>query len=237
MRRIAGLVVGLMMLSTGALFAQEASPLRTISVSGTVEAEVAPDRIIWKISLKDFDKDLREAMKRNDEKMESMVALREKLQIDEGDFETGHMSIRREYERGQYGSQGAFRHFVVTRSVTIRQRQLERFDEYLDTFVSSAEMEVHFGFESTRIHEVRAETRLEAIKAAKEKAGAMADAAGAKLGRVLTINEHPEDGSRIDSVSNVAVPTNSPSVDVASGRFVPGAIKVQVTVYATFELK
>ena len=30
---------------------------------------------------------------------------------------------------------------------------------------------------------------------------------------------------------------STPPVDVASDKFVPGAIKVQVTVYATFELE
>ncbi len=97
-------------------------------------------------------------------------------------METGHVSIRREYERGQYGYRGAFRHFVVSRSVTVRQRDLERFDEYLDALVSCAEMEVDFSFESSRIHAVRAETRLKAVMAARDKAAAMAGIVGAKLG-------------------------------------------------------
>lgn len=212
-------------------------PARTISVSGTVEAKTAPDRIVWRISLRDTDQNLREAKNRNDEKAKAVVALREKLGIGKGDLETGHVSVRREYERDQHGRQGDFKHFVVSRSVTIRQRDLKRFDEFLDSFVSSAEMEVYFNFESSRIHEVRAETRLKAMQAAKDKAEAMARAVGAKRGRVLTINEHAP-GQRWQSPgSNMGYVHSTPPVDLATDTFVPGAVDVRVTVYVTFELQ
>ena len=45
-------------------------------------------------------------------------------------------------------------------------------------------------YESSRIQDIRVEARLKALRAAKEKAAAMVEALGAKLGRVLTINEH-----------------------------------------------
>jgi len=237
MKCIVNVVMGLVLVLGGPSFAEEIDPPRTISVSGTVDAKTAPDQVVWRISLTDFDKDLLAAKKRNDAKIESVLALRQKLAIPEGDMETGHVSIRREYERGQYGHRGAFRHFVVSRSVTVRQTDLERFDEYLDAFVSCAEMEVDFSFESSRIHAVRAEARLKAVMAARDKAAAMAGIVGAKLGQVLAIDEHPEGGARFDLASNSAVPGIQPSVDVASGRFIPGAINVRVTVYATFELK
>jgi len=236
MKCIVNVVVGLMLVLGGPLLAEEVEPPRTISVSGTVAAKTAPDQVVWRISLSDFDKDLRAAKKRNDAKIESVLALREKLAIPKGDMETGHVSIRREYERGQYGHRGAFKHFAVSRSVTVRQSDLERFDEYLDAFVSCGEMEVNFSFESSKIHAVRAEARLKAVMAAKDKAAAMAGMVGAKLGQVLTIDEHPQGGARFNPASNSALPMSQPSVDVASGKFIPGAINVRVTVYATFEL-
>ena len=60
---------------------------------------------------------------------------------------------------------------------------------------------------------------------------------GAKLGRVLMINERAKDGGWQNSASNTAFIESTPPVDVATDKFVPGAIKVQVTVYATFELE
>ncbi|MDP6357972.1 MAG: SIMPL domain-containing protein, partial [Planctomycetota bacterium] len=89
--------------------------VRSISVTGTVETKTAPDLIVWRVSLTDTGKDLRAAKATNDEKVRSVIALREKLGIEEGDLETGHLSIRREYERGQHGYRKQFRHFVITR--------------------------------------------------------------------------------------------------------------------------
>ena len=170
--------------------------------------------------------------------MKAVVGLREKLGIGDGDLETGHVSVRREYERGERGERGDFKHFLVTRGVTIRQRDLKRLDEYLDALVSSAEMEVSFSFTISRLHEVRAETRLKALREARKKAAAMASAAGAKLGKVLTINEHrPGRGSQFAESNNQSYFHISPTVDLSSDKFVPGPINVRVSVYATFALE
>ena len=237
MKRITALMLGLMILVSNVAQAQEDKPIRSISVSGTVETKTAPDQIVWRISLTDTDMDMRKAKVLNDDRIKSVVALRQKLGVNDGDFETGSVSIRRDYERDQMGRRGEFKGFVVSRGVTIRQRDLKRFDEFLDSLVSSTDMEVSFSFESSNIQEVRAETRLKALQAAKDKATAMAGIVGAKLGRVLTINEHAPGDGRQSFASNSAFVQSTPSVDLATDKFVPGAIPVQVTVYATFELE
>jgi len=239
-RVMIAVVVGFMF--AGGLAAAEEKTTRSISVTGTVETTTAPDLLVWRISLSDEDKNLQEAKKRNDEKVKSVIALREKLGIADGDLETGYVNVRRQYEREreQPWSRGAVKGYVVSRSVTIRQRDLKRFDEYLDTLISSADMEVNFRFESSRMQEVRAETRLKALQVAKAKAEAMAQVLGAKAGRVLTINEHLPGqrwGPEGLEASNTIIPGSGPPSDVASDKFVPGAITVRVSVSVTFELE
>lgn len=226
-----------LVLTSGSVLRASDETVRSVSVSGTVQTKTAPDMIVWRISLTDTDKDLLAAKKANDEKVKAVLALRQKLDIPGGDLETGQVSIQREYERGQHGERGAFKHFAVYRSVTIRQRELSRFDEYLDRLVASAEMEVSFSFESSKIHDVRADTRLQALLAAKKKAQAMAEAVGAGLGRALTINEHSDNRGFGSPLSNSISVQSMPSVDSSSDTFVPGAILVSVTVYAVFELE
>jgi len=179
---------------------------------------------------------MRKAKNKNDAKIESVISIREKLGISHEDISTVTLNIRKEYERVQGGGRGAFKHFVIRRSVTIRQRDLKRFDEFLDTLVSSAEMEVGFTFESSIIHEVRAETRLKALQAAKEKAEAMTRVVGSKLGKILTINEDAQGGIWQAAISNNKTIQSTPSIDLASEKFIPGAISVQMTVFATFEI-
>jgi len=230
-------MAGLFFIIPGVVLAEDSEQARTISVSGTAVMKAAPDRVVWRIDLSDFDKDMRAAKQSNDAKVQAVLALRDDLDIGEQELETGHLSISREYERGKYGERNAFKHYAVRRSVTIRQTDLKRFDEYLDKLVASSEMEVNFNFESSKMHEIRAETRLKALAVAKEKAAAMAEVVGAELGRIKTIREHAADRSFSSPMSNAAFTHSPPPVDVASDRFVPGAISMQVSVYATFELK
>jgi len=227
---------GLFLVTTGGVLGDEGEDARTISVSGTAVMKAAPDQVVWRIELSDFDKDMRAAKQRNDAKVQAVLALRDELDIGEQELETGHLSISREYERGKYGERNAFKHYAVRRSVTIRQTDLKRFDEYLDKLVASSEMEVNFSFETSKMHELRADTRLKALAAAKEKAAAMAEVVGAELGRIRTIQEHSPNRSFSSPLSNAAFTHSPPPVDVASDRFVPGAISLQVSVYATFEL-
>ncbi len=236
MRYVILLAWGLVVSFGSSLWAADET-VRSVSVSGTVQTKIAPDLIVWRVNLTDTDKDLRAAKAANDESVKAVLALRKTLGIAEGDLETGQVLIQREYERDERGQRGAFKHFAVHRSITVRQRELNRFDEYLDSLVASSEMEVDFSFESSKIHEVRAETRLKALTAAKDKAQAMAEVVGAKLGKVLTINEHADNQSLASPWSNSIAIQSVPSVDAASETFVPGAISVSVTVYAVFELE
>ncbi len=215
------------------------SEARTISVTGTAVMRTMPDTIVWHISTSDFDRDLVSAKESCDRKLKAILGLREELKIDKEDLETGHLSIRREYEYDERGHQTAFKHFAVTRSVTVRQRDVNRFDEFLSKLVSSAEMEVNVSFESSRLHELRAETRLKALRIAQEKAEAMAKELGAKSGKVIWIDEHRPTGQPFSAMSNAAfVDAGSvPEVDTTGGTFAPGAIEVHVTVYVTFAIE
>ena len=76
----------------------------------------------------------------------SVLALRKALDISEDDLETGPVSIRREYERNRQGDRVSFKNFVVNRSVHVRQRDLTRFDEFLDSLVARTDMEVRFSY-------------------------------------------------------------------------------------------
>jgi uncharacterized protein YggE len=192
---------------------------------------------VWSISLRDADKNLQVAKQRSDERVKAVLALREKLQLGKGDLETGYLGVYREYEQTQRGERGNFKHFVVTRSLTIRQRDLKRFDDFLNTLLGSSDMEVSYQLESSRVREVRAETRLKALQVAREKAQAMAAALGANLGPVLKIEEHVPQQTPRNFASNSMVIESTPDVDQGSETFVPGALVVRVTVYVTFELK
>ena len=221
--------------------AEEAKIPRTVSVTGTAVTKVAPDIIAWNLSVTDSHQTLLEAKHRNDEKLQRIFDLRDELDLEPDELETGHLSIQREYERDKHGNRGAFKHFVVRRAVKIRQTDFERFDEFFEKLVSSAEMEVGFSTRSSRIHEVRAETRLKAMEIAKKKAAALAEVAGAKLGNVMTIDEHrlarSSRRSNFIAQREIGYSGEQPTVDETAGTFAPGSIEVKITVSAVFEME
>jgi len=232
------LTLGLVFLAPTAASQAQDKAVRSISVSGTIETKVAPDQIVWQISLSATDPSLTKAKTRSDDQAKAVVALQPKLGIDKGDLQTGLVSVNREYEHGPRGERGDFKHFSVNRSITIRERDLKRFDEFLNTLLASTDMEVFFSFESSRIQEVRAEARQKALRVARDKAAGMAEALGSKLGKVLTINEHSSTAEPWRSpISNGNFVQSTPPADLATETFVPGAISVPVTVYVTFELE
>jgi uncharacterized protein YggE len=236
MKRILGISLCLVVLFCSVGWGQETTPMRTISVSGSVEWEIAPDQIVWTISLADADKDLGAAKAKSDENVKSVLALQKKLDVKDGDIETGYINVRKVYNRDKYNNPREFKHFVVSRNVVIRQRDLNRFDEFFGTLISSADMEVSFRFDSSQLQGARADMRLKALQVAKDKAKAMAEVVGAKLGRVVSIDEQ-RPGRRAPNPFNATVDLSTPSPDLASKTFIPGAIKESVTVYATFELE
>ena len=236
-----------------AAFAQDPQPAagtaavsRTIAVTGTVETQIAPDIIVWNIMLRDLNKDFAAVKTVSDEKMKKVVALREKLKIPEADFQTGPLSVERVYEprpgtsSAQGDERGEFKGYSMRRSITVTQRDLKQFDKYFDTLLGSTDMEVSYFYDASKKYDVRKETRLKALAAAREKAAAMAEALGAKLGRVMTINENSGDRGMgmANFTSNNSYDARPPlAVDTATERFVPGSMTERVSVNATFELE
>ncbi len=243
MKRELRILVMLMAFLVASLWAEAGEkPPRTVSVTGTAATRVAPDQVAWRVTVTESDKVLVDAKNRSDANVKRVLELVKELDVPSEEVQSGHLSIRREYEHDERGNRGEFKHFVVYRSVSFKQRDLGRLDEFLTKLVGAADVEVSFSFESSRRHELRADTRLKAVKIARDKAAAMCEAAGAEVGRVLTLDEHPPGGRRDtwNPMSNNAwfVPDGGQvEADIASGTFAPGAIEIAVTVYATFEIE
>jgi uncharacterized protein YggE len=231
-----------MVVLTGFAAERNIANRRTISVSGTATTHTPPDVLAWTLEISDSDKDMLAAKRSNDQRVKAILGLRKDLGLKEGDVETGQVSIRREYEQDQQGHQGAFKHFTINRTILVRQHDLERFDQFLEKFVASAQPQVDFEFQSTRIQEVRAETRVKALQAAREKAAALAKAIGARLGKVLKIDEHVPifvgGGGGGGGGGGFALGIDPGfQADLPGGTFVPGPMDIRITIYAAFELE
>lgn len=211
---------------------------RKVSVAGTAVTKVVPDIVVWRLTTTDLHEELLRAKAESDAKLKAILALRDGLGVAPEDVQTGYLSIHKEYERDRNGNRGAFKGFLVTRTVTYTQRDLKRFDEFLSKLIAAAEIEVEFAFDTSRRQAIREETRIQALLAARDKAAAMTKALGAGLGKVLTIEEDRGEAMAFASNFNrVASGSDGAAADVGGETFAPGSIEVRLTVHATFVIE
>jgi hypothetical protein len=213
--------------------------LPSIEVTGTAEATLAPDHVVWSATAEAENPDLAVATGEMQRKLETALDLVKELGVAPKDVQTGYMNAERVYNRDERGNQTTFRHFRVRRNLTIRMRDFAQFDAMLTGLLADAGLTASYRFGSEDEEDVRWETRIKAAELARRKAEAMAEAAGAKVrAGALRISEHDPSGSpHLGFASNAMVPASLPSMpDASTGTLAPGEITVRVTVWATFEL-
>jgi len=225
------LVLGLIV--CGKVYAQEDLAPRTIDVSGTAELELMPDMIIWRISLIDNHTDTMTAKRFNDERLEGVLEIASDMDLPERDVQAGTISIHRVYERDErVGNTSRFKHYSFRREVIIILRDFEAFDEMMEKLVA-IQVEFAVSYDSSQRIETRAQARLSAVQAARDKAEAMSQVLGQEIGRPLSIEEHRGNLMWSNPLSNTNSEGTAPE---ATRRMAPGAIKVTSTVYIVFEL-
>ncbi len=210
---------------------------RTIEVSGTSAMRVAPDLVVWTLTAVDTNLNLSEAKASNDRKLERLFEMIRQLGVEPEDIQTSRLSIRR-----VTGEKNKFLHYELRRTTTVRQKDLERFDEFFDQLVTATD-EVNFNFDHTKRTELRWQARLAATEVARKKAAEVVEALGMNLGRPLTIREEtqqPAWGRSFSPLANQIVhapPSAGGEADQVEGTFAAGSIEITESLQITFELE
>lgn len=231
-------VVVLFLLVAAAVATAESVPTdpapaaRIITVAGAADTLIVPDQAVWRIKLTGTDKDLQEAKKQTDLKLRAVASLCDDHDIGKGQREIGRIRMVRIYNRDKHGNQKGFKHYKVTRHVTVRQRDLNRFETFFEQLLAHAGSDISFSYESSIINQVRTDVRLRAMQTARRKAVAMVAAVDACLGLVMTISEFAPTAKRRE-VEALACQAGV----VHRGDYDPEAIKLKLVVYVTFQIE
>ena len=221
--------------------------VHSINVTGTAVTRVAPDIVSWNITVWDQG-ELSEAKTRNEEKTQAVLDVIRQLGVAPEDVQTSYMYVEQQYDQKMQPRRISIG-WVVSRNITCKQRDLARFDEFINQLLDMADVDVRYALESSRYHELRKETRLNALCLAKEKAEAMCSTVGAALGGVISIQEQqpapywagrPGIGNGSVMTSNAAFMESAPAPaqdEVAEkSTMAPGVIEISESVNATFEI-
>ena len=158
---------------------------QTLSVSGDAEVKVVPDRVDIYLGVETRSKDLASARRRNDEIVQSVLAVPKANGVAREDVQTDFLQVGMEHENDGL----TIKYYLVRKSITVALRDISKFESLIAQLVDAGATHLHgIEFRTSDLRKHRDEARALAVKAATEKAGDLAAAAGRKLGRATNIS-------------------------------------------------
>jgi len=179
-----------------ALAAAPEQPRRTLAVTGTAEVSVKPDICYISFGVETFHKkSAREAYRANNELMNALSAAVKAVGIESKDLQTSSFTVTPQYRYEDAAHQRVFDGYRVYQSLDVNVRVLDKASAVLDAGMDAGATQVNnvtFAVENPKKY--TADARVEAVKAAQAKAQTMADLAGVRLGKPISISENEPGG-------------------------------------------
>jgi uncharacterized protein YggE len=228
---------------------QSCDPARSIHVTGTAVVNVVPDRALLQLGVQSNGKTPRDVQARNAATIKDVIEALDRLGIEARDISTDWYVIEPLYE--DYESL-IIKGYRIHNIVSITMRDVDQTsDAIAAAFQAGANQVVDVEFYTSELRKYRDQAREMAMKAASEKAGALAQAAGAEMDCVLNISENSSSyfngwnwwyGNNNqnlwtqNAVQN-AVPSGGEPVPGEDSPVSPGQISVRAEVNVSFALK
>ncbi len=165
------------------------APAPMLNVSATGHANAAPDRATVSAGVVQQGKTAREAMMGNATLMTAVFDELEAAGIPKKDITTSQLSLQPQYDY-RNRQKPTIKGYEARNTVTVKSDDIEQVGPMLDALVRAGVNNINqVQFSVKEPKSAMDKARKDAIREAKEKAEGMAEAAGVKLGPLLSINE------------------------------------------------
>jgi hypothetical protein len=175
----------------GSLAVAEDRPLaRVVRTAGTAEVKAVPDRAVVELGVEKQNVSATVAKQSADVAARSILAALRANGIEEKDMQTTFLSLQPQfnYRRGQKIS-----YFVAAQTISFTIRDLSKLDPLLESLVKAGGNRIDsIQYEVSDLRKYRDQARDLAVKAAREKALALAKALDQEIGKAYSIDEVPE---------------------------------------------
>jgi uncharacterized protein len=204
-----------------------AKPAGGITVTGAGTVKTVPNEAEFSLGVQSQGSSAREALAANSEKMRRVLAALSSAGVAKEDVMTQDVSVS-----PTYADQGEISGYSARNSVSARIRDLAKAGVVLDAASNAGANEV-YGPSLSRSdqEELQAKALRSAVENARAKAGALANAAGVRLGTVTAITEGFNGGPEPMYAQALA-----PRMADKAAPISPGAQDVQATVTVTFAI-
>jgi len=210
-----------------------------VSVSGHAEVKIRPDEVVFDVTVQHFGKDLKQAKTLTDEKLKGLTDLVGRYGVAEADTQTDYVKLEPRFKGND--DTRAFLGYWVRKDLVFTLRDVSRAEGLLSALMDFGVWRINsITFQTSQMRKYRDQARDMAMKAAQEKATALAAAVGQKIGRAYSIEEDFDRGRGSSQLAN-AMSNNSISVErggesSSDGTLSIGMISVSATVAVKFEL-
>ena len=165
--------------------------MRRISTSGAAEVRVVPSRVVLTFGVETFNPDLVVAKRDNDSRVSAIIALAREIGVGAKDVQTDYISVEPVHQGYSESRAGKFLHYLVRKTIVVLLRDTTKFESILSGGLErGATYILRVRFEVDNLKQHRDKARSDAIRAARDKAQALAGELGAKLGRVMSIQDY-----------------------------------------------
>lgn len=226
----------LVLLASVSVVADEKPGPRLITVTGEAEINVAPDEVVFDVSVQTINKDLRQAKTQTDERLKKLMELTRKYKIAPQDVQTDYIKLEPRYRGGDESR--LFIGYAVRKDLVFKLRDVTQAESLLAEVLESGISRINsINFQTSRLRAFKDQARSLAIKAAQEKAVALSREIGQTIGKAYSIEEEvPErSGNSANSMANNNVTFDTDSVN-SEGTLSLGQIKISARVTVKFEL-
>jgi uncharacterized protein YggE len=211
-----------------------------VTVAGEAEMNVAPDEVRFDVTLQAFNKELKLAKTQVDDKLKGLISLARKHGVAESDTQTDYVKVEPRFRSGN--DTKTFLGYWLRKDLVFTLRDVTRAEGLLSELLDYGVWRINsISFSTSQMRKYRDQARTLAMKAAQEKAAALAAAVGQKIGKAITIEEEmPASGLARYSPPNMSANTvtfdRSDSTD-SEGTLALGLIKVSARVTVKFVLE
>jgi uncharacterized protein YggE len=168
--------------------APASSLTRSISVTGTGRSDMAPDIAILSLGVTNSGATGREALDANSKAMTAVLEGLKTLGFGVTDIQTTGLSLNSNFDYST--TPPKVLGYQATNGVTLKVKDLTKLGEILDAAVTNGANQINWlTFDVADKTAAMNDARTKAIQDARAKAELMAGAAGASVGRVLSISE------------------------------------------------
>lgn len=231
---------------SGGVAANAAAP-RVVTSTGDAEVRVTPDEVVITLGVETQNAQLSIAKTGNDEAVRRVLERLQGFGIADDHIQTEYIGINPTYD---YPSSGMPRltGYDVQKTIVVTLSDLSKFEDLLSGVLDAGANYVHnVKFQTTELRKYRDQARALAIKAAQEKATALAGELSQELGEPVTITEEQSSwqswygygwggGWNSNPSQNVVVESGSSTLEPGA-TVAPGQITVNARVSVTFALK